>query len=498
MRSSATVSRVSVTVLAMLVLVEFGARAQPCDVDVGDEVTVHTGAPVMVRMAWDRATDVPAALWLDATGNEVAFSRWTGPGDADWEVPTVVDKGSVHAPPGFDWGGWRMIALAFDSYGLPHVVVAGEETAGSGTMGLWYVHQWPEGGWSSPAKIHDLPATGSCDWEPFVEADFDSSGRLHVASHNYGGEGEVAVILREGGAWSAPEIILTNAAGMDMAVGADDAVHVLTIRRAPTGNESQYQAFHKGRRAGEAWTGDNGTQITHEPEIDCIAGPLACWPSLTTDRAGHPHVAYGVDPDPCQPEELYRFKGHISYIRMTGGGDWTEPESVLETGFMPWRARVLDDTPYLIGYTGGENIYEAGTEEIAVKWLTTSDGRAWSAAVPGHEAVLTGGSSETDFTFLADGTLIAVARNEEGDDDGFGSKICRASPDDLGSWECAADPRKYDSPLVFRHGDTVYLIGRRNVTESGNFDLGYDDRSLDDQFQAYQLDYWVAPKRCSL
>ena len=179
-------------------------------------------------------------------------------------------------------------------------------------------------------------------------------------------------------------------------------------------------------------------------------------------------------------------------------GDWTEPESVLETGFMPWRARVLDDTPYLIGYTGGENIYEAGTEEIAVRWLTTSDGRAWSAAVPGHEAVLTGGSSETDFTFLADGTLIAVARNEEGDDDGFGSKICRASPDDLGSWECAADPRKYDSPLVFRHGDTVYLIARRNVTESGNFDLGYDDRSLDDQFQAYQLDYWVAPKRCSL
>ena len=181
-----------------------------------------------------------------------------------------------------------------------------------------------------------------------------------------------------------------------------------------------------------------------------------------------------------------------------GPANWTEPEEIFEVGFMPWRARVIDDVPYLIGYAGGENIYEGGTEPMQVKWLTTTDGRNWTAVVPGQEAVLTGGGSEADFAFLSDGTLVAVARNEEGDETGFGSKICRASADDLGNWECAYDPKKYDSPLVFRHGDTVYLVGRRNLTETGNYDLGYDDRSLSAQFLAYEADYWVNPKRCSL
>ena len=320
--------------LALLVMHSWFASiagAQPCDVSVGEEVILHTDSPVMVRMAWDRAADVPAVLWLDSSSNEIAFKRWVGPGDADWDAtPTVVDKGTVHTPPAFDWGGWRMIALDFDSQGMAHLLISGEETAGCGTMALWYVHQMPEAGWTSPVRVHDLPATASCDWEPFVDAQFDSHGRLHVASHNYGGEGEVAVFYMEDGVWSAAETILTNAAGMDMAVGADDTIHVITIRRTTTGSQNQYQAFYKGRSFDEDWSEDNGTQITFEPEIDCIAGPLACWPSVTTDRAGHPHIAYGVDPDPCQPEELYRYEGHLSYTRMTGDGTWTTPEVVLE------------------------------------------------------------------------------------------------------------------------------------------------------------------------
>ena len=126
---------------AVVLLGSLSSPARACDVSVGSEVVVHTGTPVMVRMAWDRSDDVPAVLWLDSTANEIAYTRWTGPDDGDWEAPTVVDKGDVHAPPGFDWGGWRMVALAFDSAGQPHLVIAGEETAGSGTMGLWYVHR---------------------------------------------------------------------------------------------------------------------------------------------------------------------------------------------------------------------------------------------------------------------------------------------------------------------------------------------------------------------
>jgi len=37
------------------------------------------------------------------------------------------------------------------------------------------------------------------------------------------------------------------------------------------------------------------------------------------------------------------------------------------------------------------------------------------------------------------------------------------SPNDLGNWQCRreSDPWRYDSPKMFRHGDDIYLIGRR-------------------------------------
>ena len=41
-----------------------------------------------------------------------------------------------------------------------------------------------------------------------------------------------------------------------------------------------------------------------------------------------------------------------------GHGQWSEPEWLYDEGFIPWRARVIDGTAYLIGYVGGENIYE--------------------------------------------------------------------------------------------------------------------------------------------
>jgi hypothetical protein len=179
-------------------------------------------------------------------------------------------------------------------------------------------------------------------------------------------------------------------------------------------------------------------------------------------------------------------------------GEWTEPEPLLEETFIPWRTRVIGDDAYLIGYVGGESIYSNGEGDLAVLWFRSDDGETWEPVVPEQPVVLTGGISETDFVFLDDGAVIAVSRNEAGDEDGFGSKICRAEADALGEWRCAADPRKYDSPLVFRHGDRVLLVGRRNVSEDGFYDLGRDDLSFEDQYLEYQLTYWSLPKRCSL
>jgi len=96
---------------------------------------------------------------------------------------------------------------------------------------------------------------------------------------------------------------------------------------------------------------------------------------------------------------------------------------------------------------------------------------------------------------------VAVGRNEAGDMvDGqirFGSRICRAGPEALDDWTCKDDLRKYDSPLVFRHRDTIYLVGRRNMTESGHYDLG-GDGSLVGRRLKNLAQYWVEPKRCAL
>ncbi len=191
--------------------------------------------------------------------------------------------------------------------------------------------------------------------------------------------------------------------------------------------------------------------------------------------------------------------GSSRVTRYLSTGEWTEPETWFdEEGFIPWRVRQWNGRPTMIGYTGGENIYENDGEGVKVYWLQSDDGLTWEALVPGQPVVTEGGSSETDWASLSDGTVIAVQRNEAGDEMGWGSRICRAEANALGDWTCTADPRKYDSPLVFAHEDHIYLIGRRNVTETGAYDLGMDDLSAASQTLMYQADYWQHPKRCSL
>lgn len=177
---------------------------------------------------------------------------------------------------------------------------------------------------------------------------------------------------------------------------------------------------------------------------------------------------------------------------------WTEPAEIFEPGFIPWRTSVYDGTPYLLGYVGGENIYEVDGEPVRVSWLTTEDGHDWQPVVPDQPVVLEGGASETAFVFADDGAVIAVARNELGDETGWGSKVCRAEPGDLGTWQCVHDPRKYDSPFMFEHGGDIYLIGRRHVTETGHYDLERRDLPPAEQTSLYSREYWLTPKRCSL
>lgn len=195
--------------------------------------------------------------------------------------------------------------------------------------------------------------------------------------------------------------------------------------------------------------------------------------------------------------------GGAVLVRYTGPGDWSEPLDAFPEGFIPWRIEHRGAEAWLIGYTGGEDIYSADESDLAVAWFKSTDGVNWLPAVNEDDGgvVLRGGISETDLAFTADGGIVAVGRNEAGDRvDGeirFGSRICRAEAGALGDWTCKDDKRKYDSPLVFRHGSTIYLVGRRNVTETGHYDLG-GEGSLVGRRLRYLADYWVKPKRCAL
>jgi hypothetical protein len=177
---------------------------------------------------------------------------------------------------------------------------------------------------------------------------------------------------------------------------------------------------------------------------------------------------------------------------------WSAPRDVYRPGFIPWRTRVLDGRPYMATYGDGRHIYTRDGIPLQVHWLTTDDGWDWRPVVPGHPVVLTGGGSETDFIDAPGGGIVAVVRNEAGDAQGWGSKICSGGSASPADWTCTSDPRKFDSPLLFRHGDAVYLIARRHLRRDGAYDLGLRHLPAALQTLTYQLDYWRYPKRCAL
>jgi hypothetical protein len=111
--------------------------------------------------------------------------------------------------------------------------------------------------------------------------------------------------------------------------------------------------------------------------------------------------------------------------------------------------------------------------------------------------VYEGGVNEADFEFGADGTLFAVGRNEAGDHaNGFGSVVCHAPAGSPADWTCNRDPKQYDSPLMFSHGEEIYLVARRTVSEDGAYDKGSGWGFL--RGIASALDYVTTAKRCSV
>jgi hypothetical protein len=278
--------------------------------------------------------------------------------------------------------------------------------------------------------------------------------------------------------------VTTQTSNNNLDVVAFQGRTFLAWRTAPSHFASSETVMYVASQGPEGWRYEGqfalGTDV-REPRFLALGDQLFLY-----------FAVLGTDPFAFEPQGMKVTEYH-------GPDDWDVPEDLYEPGFIPWRAKVIDGKAYLVGYVGGENIYEVNGEPIRIHFLTTSDGRTLEPVAPGKPVVQEGGGSETDFELLDDGSLVAVTRNEAGDPDfGWGSKICTAPAGDLGTWTCSADKKKYDSPLVFRHGDDVWLVGRRNVTETGDYDLGQREKSAKDQTEAYEVDYSFKPKRCSL
>ncbi len=233
--------------------------------------------------------------------------------------------------------------------------------------------------------------------------------------------------------------------------------------------------------AGQTWTYEHDVFLAtdmREPRLLSFAGTL----QLMFFEAGS-------DPGQFTPRKLWR-------TRRLGAADWSPLELLTDAGEVPWDLKIHDGVAYRTSYMGEH--YGAGeTSEVAVFFKQSIDGTQWTP-VGGRANVYYGGVSEVAFEFDRDGTLWAVTRNEDGDASGFGSHVCTAPASDLSAWECppVTDPERYDSPEMFRHGDDLYLLARRDV--GGPYDRGDDDLSLAERRGRYLIAYSLRPKRFAL
>lgn len=180
------------------------------------------------------------------------------------------------------------------------------------------------------------------------------------------------------------------------------------------------------------------------------------------DLQGQLHLMYfeaGVEPTAFEPQAFWQ-------RTLSQDGSWTDPTLVFSEVEVPWDVKVRGGLAYLTSYAGG-HYQDAETNPIELRFRSSEDGVTWNT-VGETATVYSGGVSEAAFEFDVDGSLWALTRNEDCDASGCGSHVCWASAQSLGSWECPSesDPRRFDSPELFRHGDEIYVVARRNLGDT--------------------------------
>jgi hypothetical protein len=177
-----------------------------------------------------------------------------------------------------------------------------------------------------------------------------------------------------------------------------------------------------------------------------------------------------------------------------GPGCWSAPERWGGPDEVAWDFKVRRGRAWMTSYQGKH--YELRSRPIDLRFRRSDDGVAWRDV--GDAPVYRGGATEASFEFDARGALWAITRNEDGDATGFGSHVATADAAEPGAWRfpVRSDPRRYDSPRLFRHGKDIYLLARRDLGPAAGTRFGSLSGDLRKLF--VWVGYSLAPKRTSL
>jgi hypothetical protein len=187
----------------------------------------------------------------------------------------------------------------------------------------------------------------------------------------------------------------------------------------------------------------------------------------------------------------------INMIYRIGPQVWSEAVEIMDKGEVHWSMKARNGKYYATSYLGSH--YQVfGKSQVELKFRESKDGVAWHE-IGDSSAVYEGGVSEVDFEFSREGDLWAVGRLEDGDFSGFGSQIFFASKDSLDQWHhlSQANREAYMSPKIFRHGDDIYLVARRQL---GKKPFGFASKILGMPIRrmANWVNYSLSPKTTAI
>lgn len=156
----------------------------------------------------------------------------------------------------------------------------------------------------------------------------------------------------------------------------------------------------------------------------------------------------GSSPVSFQPQRVWG-----SHLNLKG--NWAADSDLHWDGFVPWRVRRRGQDMYMSTYWG-RDLYNS-SHQGQMRLLHSRDGYDWRPISEEPQAGGQGGE-EGEFLFDSKGNLWGTIRLE-----GAGAMVMYADKDSLHRWRMWPTRDKYDSALLFRHRDNVYLIARRNL-----------------------------------